>query len=169
MEFGRRINVKHDAIMSVFLSLINLSSVHPSDVIIFFKKYTVNTLKRSEQYSYADFMAICGGLLGLFLGVSALSIIEFFYYTTVRLFCTIWTSKNEKSTSKNAIDIVSDNENQKTTAKQDNSRVENICTNCSGIKMKRSNFITHSSFPQEIFFLKNKSTIDGKKVASNST
>lgn len=58
-------------------------------------KYSVETLKRSEVYTYTHFLAICGGLLGLFLGVSLLSIIEFFYYSTLRLYWTLqqWKSK----------------------------------------------------------------------------
>lgn len=44
------------------------------------------TLRRSALYTYADFLAVCGGLMGLFLGVSALSIIEFIYRSTLRLY-----------------------------------------------------------------------------------
>lgn len=61
---------------------------------VFFKDHQVETVKRVEVYSYTDFMAICGGLLGLFLGISILSIIEFIYYFTLRLFWTIRRSNN---------------------------------------------------------------------------
>lgn len=52
--------------------------------------------RRNEQYTNTDFLAVCGGLLGLCLGVSALSIIEFFYYSTIRLFWSLqkWNSDN---------------------------------------------------------------------------
>lgn len=43
------------------------------------------TSKRSELYGLTDFIANCGGLLGLFIGVSTLSIVEIFYYLTIRL------------------------------------------------------------------------------------
>ena len=43
-----------------------------------------------------DFLASCGGFLGLFLGMSALSIIELLYYSTLRLF---WTFRRIKSES----------------------------------------------------------------------
>lgn len=49
---------------------------------------------RVEMYTYTDFMAICGGLLGLILGISTLSIIEFIYYITLRLFWTVQRSKD---------------------------------------------------------------------------
>lgn len=35
-----------------------------------------------------DFVAACGGLLGLFMGISLLSIVEFVYYFSLRLFCS---------------------------------------------------------------------------------
>lgn len=44
-----------------------------------------------------DFVSSCGGLLGLFMGVSILSIVEFVYYFSMRLFCSIQSNKvNEK-------------------------------------------------------------------------
>lgn len=55
------------------------------------------TLKRSATYTYTDFLASCGGLLGLFLGVSVLSIIEFFYYSTLRPFCTLRQGKSDNA------------------------------------------------------------------------
>lgn len=69
---------------------------------ISFKDYEVQTLKRSEKFSNTDFMAVCGGLLGLFLGVSALSIIEFIYYYTLRLYWSLqqWKFKRAVITVK---------------------------------------------------------------------
>lgn len=67
-----------------------------STITIFFRDHEVVTLKRSERYTFTDFLAICGGLCGLFLGVSALSIIEFLYYSTLRLYWTLrqWKTQN---------------------------------------------------------------------------
>lgn len=42
-------------------------------------------MQRSEVYGYTDFLANCGGLLGLFLGFSILSIVEIIYFLTLRL------------------------------------------------------------------------------------
>lgn len=42
-------------------------------------------MKRAEYYTKIDFLANCGGLLGLFVGASVLSIIETIYYFTLRL------------------------------------------------------------------------------------
>lgn len=56
-----------------------------SVVTVFFKSSQIITLKRSELYGFSDFLASCGGLLGLFLGVSILSEIELIYFLTVRV------------------------------------------------------------------------------------
>jgi acid-sensing ion channel, other len=42
-------------------------------------------MKRIEMYGWQDFIANCGGLLGLFLGISLVSIIEIFYYLSLRI------------------------------------------------------------------------------------
>lgn len=71
-------------------------SLRSSHVRIFFNHHEVVTLRRSETYTFANFMAICGGLLGLFLGVSTLSIIEFIYFSTLRMYWSFqeWKPKN---------------------------------------------------------------------------
>lgn len=69
--------------------------MRPSVVTIYFRVYEVSTLMRSEVYTMSNFLAICGGLLGLFLGVSVLSIIEFFYFSTLRLYLTLRQWKAE--------------------------------------------------------------------------
>ncbi|XP_055911783.1 pickpocket protein 28 [Eupeodes corollae] len=56
-----------------------------SRLSIFFKEAQFLTSKRSELYGTTDFLANCGGLLGLFMGVSTLSIVELVYFCTVRL------------------------------------------------------------------------------------
>ncbi|XP_073943324.1 pickpocket protein 28-like [Choristoneura fumiferana] len=46
------------------------------------------SMRRSELFGLTDFLANCGGLLGLFLGFSFLSLVEIFYFCTLRLGCT---------------------------------------------------------------------------------
>uniref|UniRef100_A0AAG5DG39 Pickpocket n=1 Tax=Anopheles atroparvus TaxID=41427 RepID=A0AAG5DG39_ANOAO len=41
-------------------------------------------IKRSELFGISDFLANCGGVLGLFMGVSILSIVEILYYCTLK-------------------------------------------------------------------------------------
>ena len=60
-----------------------------SKLSIFFKEPRLITTERSEIYGWLGFIASCGGLLGLFMGVSLLSVIELIYYFTLRLACNL--------------------------------------------------------------------------------
>lgn len=63
--------------------------MQPARLSIFFKEHQFITSRRSELYGKTDFLANCGGLLGLFMGVSVLSLIEIIYYFTLRLGCSL--------------------------------------------------------------------------------
>lgn len=73
--------------------------MQPARLSIFFKEHQFITSKRSELYGQTDFLANCGGLLGLFMGVSVLSIIEVIYYFTLRLGCTLQIRRLRKRKS----------------------------------------------------------------------
>lgn len=66
---------------------------------VFYREMRVETIKRRETYTYSDFMAICGGLLGLFVGMSALSAIEFIYYGSLRYY---WEERRKRADAKKA-------------------------------------------------------------------
>ncbi|XP_049547443.1 pickpocket protein 28-like [Anopheles darlingi] len=71
-----------------------------SRLIIYFKGAQFTNSKRSEIYTFADFLANCGGLLGLFMGVSLLSVGELFYYCLIRPFAMLrlhWFQRRNKS------------------------------------------------------------------------
>ncbi|XP_055382442.1 pickpocket protein 28-like [Condylostylus longicornis] len=53
---------------------------------IYYKEDRFITSRRSELFSTTDIIAQCGGLLGLFMGVSLISLVEIVYFLTVRLF-----------------------------------------------------------------------------------
>lgn len=72
----------------------SIFSIRPSRVSIFFRDHQVEKMKRREASSTTLFLASCGGLLGLFLGGSVLSIIEFIYFFTFRLLLNIRNSKS---------------------------------------------------------------------------
>ncbi|CAG4955982.1 unnamed protein product [Parnassius apollo] len=65
-------------------------------VMIFFKEAQFITSRRSELYGQTDFLANCGGLLGLFMGFSILSVAEIIYFLTLRICCIIWRKRNSK-------------------------------------------------------------------------
>ncbi|KAL9702251.1 hypothetical protein quinque_005769 [Culex quinquefasciatus] len=55
-----------------------------SKLEIYFKDVQFITSKRTEMYGLTDFIASCGGILGLCMGVSLLSLVELLYFVTIR-------------------------------------------------------------------------------------
>jgi hypothetical protein len=55
-----------------------------------FKDVDVVPLRRYQPFTVSEFLAQSGGMMGLFAGISALSIIELFYFLTLRLFVNFW-------------------------------------------------------------------------------
>jgi acid-sensing ion channel, other len=49
-----------------------------------FKDLLIAPLRRYQPFTFSEFLAQSGGILGLFAGISALSIIELFYFMTLR-------------------------------------------------------------------------------------
>ncbi|CAH4030048.1 unnamed protein product [Pieris brassicae] len=68
----------------------------PSQVLVFFKEAQFIASRRSELYGQTDFLANCGGLLGLFMGFSILSVVEIIYFLTLRLYYLLWKKKDSK-------------------------------------------------------------------------
>lgn len=60
-------------------------SYNISKIEIYFKKPLFMSTSRSELFGTTDFLANIGGLLGVFLGFSFLSLVEIFYFLTLRL------------------------------------------------------------------------------------
>ncbi|XP_068083948.1 pickpocket protein 28 [Anabrus simplex] len=56
----------------------------PGSLAVAFQDTEIISSKRGELYGAADFVANCGGLLGLFLGFSILSLVEIIYFLTLR-------------------------------------------------------------------------------------
>ncbi|KAJ2952351.1 hypothetical protein O0L34_g4636 [Tuta absoluta] len=60
-----------------------LQSLNFSEMDVYFKHSHFISMRRSELFGVTEFMANCGGLLGLFLGFSFLSLVEIFYFATI--------------------------------------------------------------------------------------
>ncbi|XP_018568328.1 pickpocket protein 28-like [Anoplophora glabripennis] len=60
-----------------------------SRITFFFKEQQFITSERNELYGLADFLANCGGILGLFTGFSFLSIVEIVYFLFLRFLCNV--------------------------------------------------------------------------------
>ncbi|XP_049771508.1 pickpocket protein 28-like [Schistocerca cancellata] len=71
-----------------------MPGVDMARVSIYFKDMQFITSRRSELYGITDFIANCGGLLGLFMGFSLLSLVEFIYFFTIRIGCTFASKRN---------------------------------------------------------------------------
>ncbi|CAO1413325.1 unnamed protein product [Diamesa tonsa] len=56
-----------------------------STVNIYFKETNIISSRRSELYGITEFLANCGGLLGLFMGFSLISLVEVFYFFVFKL------------------------------------------------------------------------------------
>lgn len=69
----------------------NVSIVH-----IYFGEDSTNAKLRKELYGVIDLIANFGGLMGLCLGFSGLSLIELFYFLTLRAWCRIRRLKGER-------------------------------------------------------------------------
>ncbi|XP_037026210.1 pickpocket protein 28-like [Bradysia coprophila] len=54
-----------------------------------YKSPTFEAAVRSENFGMSDFVAGCGGLLGLFMGISVLSVLEIVYFFTIHLIVNV--------------------------------------------------------------------------------
>ncbi|XP_058464040.1 pickpocket protein 28-like [Malaya genurostris] len=73
----------------VLITSIFLYRIEFAHLAVYYKEPQFMPLRRSELYGTTDFLANCGGLLGLCLGVSLLSLVELLYYCLIRPF-TLW-------------------------------------------------------------------------------
>ncbi|KAK9709708.1 Amiloride-sensitive sodium channel [Popillia japonica] len=60
-----------------------------SVLAVFFKEGQYIPLQRKEMFGAMDFIAYSGGLLGLFIGGSFMSLVELVYFLTLRIVCNI--------------------------------------------------------------------------------
>jgi hypothetical protein len=51
-----------------------------SEIQVYFKENQFAINMRSERFGFIDFISNCGGLMGLFMGISLLSIAELLHY-----------------------------------------------------------------------------------------
>ncbi|XP_075146228.1 ripped pocket [Haematobia irritans] len=67
--------------------------IEMSRLSIYFKENQFITSKRSELYGVTDFLANCGGIFGLFMGFSILSMVEVIYHFSLRLWSNMRKQK----------------------------------------------------------------------------
>lgn len=73
--------------LSMTLKDVGVFSSRYTLLKLFIKNDHVTELSRSKIYDIHDLVAQFGGLLSLFLGVSLLTLVEIFYFLTLRIIC----------------------------------------------------------------------------------
>ncbi|XP_035900497.1 pickpocket protein 28-like [Anopheles stephensi] len=68
-----------------------------SSISIYYKEAQFISIKRNQLFGLNDFIANCGGILGLFMGVSLLSIVEILYYFTMKPLINHFMTKYRKN------------------------------------------------------------------------
>lgn len=83
-------------------------NIRVSRVLITFKDEQFFASRRAEMYSKTDFIASCGGILGLFMGISILSIVEMAYFSTLRISCSLRKRRQIKKQRLKQLKILED-------------------------------------------------------------
>ena len=65
-------------------------------VNFYFDKSSILQYIRQERMTKVDYISQMGGLLGLFMGISFISVIELIYWATIRLTRNMDTGKSKK-------------------------------------------------------------------------
>uniref|UniRef100_A0A182PN36 Pickpocket n=1 Tax=Anopheles epiroticus TaxID=199890 RepID=A0A182PN36_9DIPT len=81
----------------VFEKELNNSDL--TSIAVYFKEAQFISIKRNQLFGLNDFIANCGGILGLFMGVSLLSIVEILYYFTMKPLINYCLRRTRKSHS----------------------------------------------------------------------
>ncbi|GBP37391.1 Pickpocket protein 28 [Eumeta japonica] len=74
---------------------------HYSRVLVYFRDAQFASMTRSELFGVTDFLANCGGLLGLFLGFSFLSLVEIIYFMSLRQCCVAKRERTKNNENEN--------------------------------------------------------------------
>ena len=92
------------------------------------QNHKVKTTERIGAVTVADFLAMSGGILGLFMGFSALSSIELIYYPSLRLYWNVRRlnaeKEKEKSDQRENSDKPNDSENRANSVSEENAVVQ---------------------------------------------
>lgn len=79
-----------------FLTEKNLKSSNLAILHVYYTQATFRAQKKEELVDFSEFLANLGGLLGLFLGFSGLSVIEILYFMSIRPYCQFLRLSNAR-------------------------------------------------------------------------
>jgi acid-sensing ion channel, other len=87
-------SVEYDVMITEERIFIENKSLSVSGVKFQFSEDEFIAYRRYEMFGAVTFLSNIGGLLGLFLGISVLSVVEFFYFFFVRFINNLWHNEN---------------------------------------------------------------------------
>jgi acid-sensing ion channel, other len=67
-----------------------IENKHEASFEFKFKDVDIVPLKRYQLFTFSEFLAQAGGMMGLFAGISVLSIVEIFYFLSLRWMMDFW-------------------------------------------------------------------------------
>ena len=67
-----------------------------ASIVIKFKESEFLPYRKYLRFDFVEFLSTFGGLLGLFAGISALSVIEVFYFFTLRIITDVFRLMRQK-------------------------------------------------------------------------
>lgn len=73
-----------------FVEYLSLNGSNETSITVRMNMDGIGLYRRYQQFSLSDVVSFVGGLLGLFAGISMLSIVEFFYFFTIRIGFDLW-------------------------------------------------------------------------------
>lgn len=79
-----------DYSLTIFEERFSENDGNTSSVSIYFADDEFNVFKRSASFGVVSLLSNVGGLLGLFLGISVMSVVEVFYYFVIRFVNNLW-------------------------------------------------------------------------------
>ncbi|XP_061393668.1 pickpocket protein 28-like [Musca vetustissima] len=101
LEYDMQISKGHLDVKKTLMALLNMDTwldimpdIELSLISIYFKNNQFIATKRSKLFSFYDLLSNCGGIGGLFIGFSLLSIAEIIFHFTMRLWAN-WKAKKE--------------------------------------------------------------------------
>lgn len=110
INYGREISSARLGFQEFLTAIVvpkNMTGIRDVAIVhIFFSETSYGGFTKNELFGFTEFLSNTGGLLGLFMGFSVISLIEVVYFVSLRPFCLqkrLQNSKKEKIEFQNRI------------------------------------------------------------------